>query len=40
MAAAERGRRTGHPVLITMLVLLIVVVIFFTVGYVLAQTLI
>jgi hypothetical protein len=40
MASARKRGKTGHPVLITALVLLIIVVVFFTVGYVLARVLI
>jgi hypothetical protein len=40
MASPAKKRKTGHPVLITVLVLLIIVVVFFTVGYVLARVLI
>ena len=39
MATAQRGRSRGATVRITLLVLLIIGVIFFTVGYVRARTL-
>ena len=40
MAARQKARKSEHPVLITLLLLAIVVVIFFTLGYVLARVLI
>jgi hypothetical protein len=40
MAAAQNAGKSGHPVFITLLLVAIVVVIFFTLGYVLARVLI
>lgn len=40
MAAPQKARKSGHPVLMTILLLAIVVVVFFTLGYVLARVLI
>jgi hypothetical protein len=38
--AGQRARKSGHPVFITLLLVAIVVVVFFTLGYVLARVLI
>jgi hypothetical protein len=40
VATHVRAGRSGHPVFITLLLVAIVVVIFFTLGYVLARVLI
>ncbi len=40
MAVEKKGKKAGSPVFITLLVLLIIVVVFFTLGYVLARVLI
>jgi hypothetical protein len=40
MPAKQKARKSGHPVFITLLLLAIVVVVFFTLGYVLARVLI
>jgi len=40
VASHQKAANRGHPVLITVLLVAIVVVIFFTLGYVLARVLI
>lgn len=40
MTTRQNAGRRGHPVLITVLLVAIVIVVFFTLGYVLAQVLI
>ncbi len=40
MPTQQKTRKSGHPVLMTLLLLAIVVVVFFTLGYVLARVLI
>jgi hypothetical protein len=38
--ARQKASKSGHPVFVTVLLLAIVVVVFFTLGYVLARVLI
>jgi hypothetical protein len=40
VATRQKAAKAGHPVLITTLLVAIVVVVFFTLGYVLARVLI